>query len=128
VAKQRQTGPEWHVLVPIDTPAARMPGSEGRRYDMITSHRLTAVVASFMLVALAVATAPAALAQPPDPPDGTGQYLPPQPPTRVVHDGTSLWVFGLVAAVAVCLTVAAILTIQAQQHRRLTPAARTKHT
>jgi hypothetical protein len=94
---------------------------------MITSHRLTAAVASFMLVALALATAPAALAQQPDPPDGTGDYLPPQLPTRVVHDGTSLWVFGLVAAVAACLAVAAILTIQALQRRRVAPTARIKH-
>jgi hypothetical protein len=94
---------------------------------MITSRRLTAVAASLMLAALALATAPAALAQPVDPTDGTGQYPPPQLPTRVVHDGTSLWVFGLVAAVAVCLTVAAILTIHALQHRRVTPTARMKH-
>ena len=61
------------------------------------------------------------------PPDGSGDYPPPQLPTRVVHDGTSLWVFGLVAAVAACLAVAAILTIQALQRRRVAPTARIKH-
>jgi hypothetical protein len=92
---------------------------------MTTSRRLTAFVASFMLAALALA--PAALALRPDPPDGTGDYQPPPVPTRMVHDGTSLWVFGLVAAVAVCLAVAAVLTIQALRRRRVSPTARIKH-
>jgi hypothetical protein len=115
------------VLVPIDTPADPIRGPERRRCDMITSRRLAAVVADFMLAALALATAPAALAQQPDPPDGTGQYPPPPPATQVLPDGTSLWVFALVAAVAVCLTIGAILTIQALQHRRVAPTAGIKH-
>jgi hypothetical protein len=47
--------------------------------------------------------------------------------TRVIHDGTSIWVFVLVAAVAVCLTIAATLAIQALRHARATSTTRIKH-
>jgi hypothetical protein len=65
----------------------------------------------------------------PDPPDGSGDYYtPPQQTvvTRVIHDGTSVWVFVLVAAVAVCLTIAAALAIQALRHARATSTTRIK--
>jgi hypothetical protein len=63
---------------------------------------------------------PTALAtQNPEP--GTGNYpVAPSPPivTTVVHHGTALWVFVLVAAVAMCLAISATLALQSVRAHR----------
>jgi len=93
---------------------------------MFTMPRLTATAAGFLLAVLALVGAPDAFAKlAPDPP-GPGAIPPPATLTPQ-HTGTALWVFLLVAAVAVLLTIAATMTIHWLRQARAGSATRIRH-
>ena len=86
------------------------------------TRRRLAIVAGFVLAALSLAWAPAALAMRPDPDDGTGS-LPPSPD----HAGSGAWMFVLGVAAAVCLTFAATVAVQHIRRGRAASAAQITH-
>jgi hypothetical protein len=84
---------------------------------MITRPTLSALGA-FLTTSLWMLTSAttASATQNPDP----GYPIPPGPTvvTKVIHEGTPLWVFALVAVVAMCLAIAATLAWQSVRAHR----------
>ena len=79
------------------------------------------VLAAFLIATqwMPTSTSTPSATQNPDP--GTGNYpIPPVPHlvTTVIHHGTPLWVFALVAVVAMCLAIAATLAWQSVRAHR----------
>jgi len=80
---------------------------------------LTALIGFVLTAAGLLAGAASALAQLPPDPAGYGENIqaPPLPPVVQVSYGSPIWVFVLVAAVAVTLTAAAMLSAARLRHQ-----------
>ena len=92
----------------------------------MTRRPTQSVIAALITATLWMLTSLAAASVTQNPDSGFGNYpIAPNPTlvTRVIHDGTPLWVFALVAAVAMSLGIAATLawqSVRAHRTERLT--------